>query len=57
MFFLLWSIRHHHTGNCFGIIFFLYNWRMIGIEIEIFGRLGGACLRVIETGKFLSTDH
>jgi len=30
---------------------------MIGIEIEIFGRHEGACMRVIETGKFLSIDH
>lgn len=30
---------------------------MVGIEIEIFGRHEGAFLLVIETGKFVSTDH
>jgi len=39
------------------VLFFLYHWRMVGIEIEIFGRHEGAFLLVIETGKFFSTDH
>jgi hypothetical protein len=56
LFFLLWGIRRHYTGSCFGIIF-LYHWRMVGIETEVFVRHEGAFLLVIETGKFLSTDR
>jgi len=39
------------------VLFVLYHWRMVGIEIEIFGRHEGACMRMIATGKFLSADH
>jgi hypothetical protein len=37
--------------------FFLDNWRMVGIEIKILGHHEVACMRVIEIGKFLSTEQ